>query len=483
MQFSNTYLTLNERFYQRINPQPVSAPLLLLWNDALANQLQFDADLAANTQELAQLFSGNKLLEGSQPIALAYCGHQFGQLNPNLGDGRAHLLGEVLDEKGRRVDIQLKGSGPTQYSRNGDGRSALGPALREYIMSEAMFYLGVPTTRSLAVVATGDQVYRQTIQPGGITTRVASSHIRVGTFVYFAVHRDHESLSALLDYSIERHYPQLSDAGNKALAFLQAVMDKQIALIVQWMRVGFIHGVMNTDNCAISGETIDYGPCAMMGAYDASAVFSSIDVQGRYAFGNQASIALWNMTRLAESLITLIDTNEKTAVSLAQDVLETFVASYEHQFKMMMLNKLGLHESTAVDSEFIEQLLTGMTEKSLDYTQCFIDLQSSLTDAAKAVSLLEILGDWYRQWRELIGETPQQLQQAEKIMAKANPLVIPRNHHVEATLKACENEHDTSLALRFLAVLKQPYQQLENTADFQDSSNEYDSHYKTFCGT
>jgi uncharacterized protein YdiU (UPF0061 family) len=300
MKFSNTYAQLGDAFFKRVLPAPVADPLLLLWNDELAKSLNLDQSLRDDPGLKAQIFSGNQLPEGADSMALAYSGHQFGQLNPELGDGRAHLLGEVLDNTNQRVDIQLKGSGPTPFSRRGDGRCALGPALREYIMSEAMYFLGVPTSRCLAVVATGESVYRERSKPGAVVTRVAASHIRVGTFQYFAIRKDIESLTALLDYTIKRHFPEIDlAADDRTLQFLEAVMKKQITLIVEWMRVGFIHGVMNTDNTAISGETIDFGPCAMMGAYNPGAVYSSIDTQGRYAFGNQPNIAIWNITRLA----------------------------------------------------------------------------------------------------------------------------------------------------------------------------------------
>ncbi len=483
MQFTHTYSELGERFFQRIRPLPVSAPSLLLFNNVLAKQLNIPLSIQQSLEQQSLVFSGNTLTETAMPIALAYCGHQFGQLNPQLGDGRAHLLGELIDNKGKRVDVQLKGSGPTQYSRRGDGRSALGPALREYIMSEAMFYLGVPTTRTLAVVATGEQVYRETIKPGGISTRVASSHIRVGTFVYYAVNNDLDGVNALLDYSIQRHFPELEQAENKAAAFLQSTMQKQITLIVEWMRVGFIHGVMNTDNCAISGETIDYGPCAMMGAYNPGAVFSSIDVQGRYAFGNQPSIALWNMTRLAESLLPLIATEEQESIKIAEAILGSFANDYENAFEAMMLNKLGLGKKEGVAVEFIQTFLELLKENTLDYTIIFNTLLASLDDTDKAVELLGVLGPWYRQWRQLVGEHSDDIAVAKILMRKANPVVIPRNHHVEAVLTACEQSLSGEPAAAFLAVLREPYTQLPDTLKYQDAPKDADSHYKTFCGT
>jgi len=312
MMFSNSYTQLGETFFQKIKPTPVSDPALFLWNDELAETLPVAKHLSADFEEMANVFSGNKILSGSEPIALAYAGHQFGNFVAQLGDGRAHLLGEVIDTKGVRKDIQLKGSGPTTFSRNGDGRCALGPAIREFIMGESMHALGVTTSRSLAVTTTGEQVYRETIQPGAVVTRIASSHLRVGTFEYFAARDNYQAVETLSDYAIERHYPDLNEAGNQRFELLlSSVIEKQIQLIVEWLRVGFIHGVMNTDNTTIAGETIDYGPCAMLGIYDPKTVFSSIDRQGRYAFGNQPTIAQWNMARFAETLLPLVSSDEK----------------------------------------------------------------------------------------------------------------------------------------------------------------------------
>ena len=489
MQFSNTYAQLGPDFFQRILPTPVTSPSLLLWNADLAKQLNLPDDLLNNSDQQARIFSGNEMLEGSDSMALVYSGHQFGQLNPQLGDGRAHLLGELVDSSGVNLDIQLKGSGPTPYSRNGDGRCALGPALREFIMSEAMFYLGVSTTRCLAVVATGEQVYRETIKPGAVVTRVATSHIRVGTFVYFAAHRQFVPLAALLDYSVNRHYSEINaqlesgEVSNKAQAFLEAVMSQQIRLVVEWMRVGFIHGVMNTDNCAISGETIDFGPCAMMGAYDPKTVFSSIDTQGRYAFSNQPGIVLWNLSRLAESLLSLIDEDQKTAVTLAEQVLEQFTERYDTAYKAMMLAKLGLSVDVVIANDFIHTLLQSMQAQQLDYTQTFIDLQYSLTDDKLAVKLRKQLGAWYTQWRDMVGQEVDELEATKRIMQKYNPLVIPRNHHVEEVLAQCEKTGDVTTILEFLAVLRSPYSVLSNTAKYQGMAEHYDVNYQTFCGT
>lgn len=473
--FSNTYQDLGDAFYQRIHPAAASNPTLLLWNSALAERLAIAPPLTEDTDLQARLFSGNQLVDGSDPIALAYCGHQFGQLNPQLGDGRAHLLGEVLDRHQRRFDIQLKGSGRTPFSRGGDGRCALGPALREYIMSEAMFFLGVPTSRCLAVVATGDPVYREEEKPGAVVTRVAASHIRVGTFVYFAIREDLQSLQALLDHSVARHYPEINRQtdGNKALLFLLAVIEQQILLVIEWMRVGFIHGVMNTDNMAISGETIDYGPCAMMGAYDPATVYSSIDTQGRYAFGNQPNIVRWNMTRLAESLLTLIHPEQKKAVELAESILKLFPEKFEQAYFSMLGKKLGMADT---DSELATELLQTMHRDKLDYTETFLQLTQSLDNPDAAEHLSEKLGDWYKRWRD--GSSPDQ-----ELMKQNNPVVIPRNHHIEQVLASCEASGNADAAKAILAVLRSPYSAIAGTAHYQDLPVDADAGYQTFCGT
>ncbi len=492
--FSNTYTHLGEAFYQSAPPAQAQQPSLLLWNDTLAEQLLLSDELRNNSDLQADYFSGSLLPEGAEPVALAYCGHQFGHLNPQLGDGRAHLLGEVLNKDGQRVDIQLKGSGRTAFSRQGDGRCALGPALREFIMSEAMFYLGVPTTRCLAVVATGEEVYREDVKPGAVVTRIAASHIRVGTFQYFAIRDDIESLNNLLDYAIERHYPQIAGSENEALAFLEAVMQKQIELVVAWMRVGFIHGVMNTDNSAISGETIDFGPCAMLGAYDPGTVYSSIDHGGRYAFGNQPTIALWNITRLAECLLPLIDKDEKQAVEKAKGVLEQFHSDFESNYFTMFANKLGFEQPQDKDIECIVELMELMKNQQMDYTQAFVALSdslknniesntSALQENSKSKEIVNKLGDWHSTWRQLLEEKHIEPSSAVDLMQKSNPVVIPRNHHVEAVLKDCEESGSTQAIKDFLLVLRSPYQSLPTTHLYQDSPDDGDKYYQTFCGT
>lgn len=482
---------LGDMFYRRVLPTPVPTPELLLWNSALADSLLIDPAIQNDRALLAQLFSGNQLADGADSMALAYSGHQFGQLNPQLGDGRAHLLGEVLDSNKQRVDIQLKGSGPTPFSRGGDGRCALGPALREYIMSEALYFLGVPTSRCLAVVSTGDRVYRDGAKPGAVVTRVAASHIRVGTFVYFAIRDDQKSLRALMEYTIARHYPQLNstaineteNTGNQALQLLQAVIDKQITLVVEWMRVGFIHGVMNTDNMAISGETIDFGPCAMLGIYHPNTVYSSIDSQGRYSFGNQPNIVLWNMTRFAESLLTLIADDQQQAIALVEPVLQNFSSQFERAYFKMLANKLGLPTLAQSDSGFIIELLKTLQAQQLDYTQTFAQLTRSLDDESLARQLSAQLGAVYAIWRKHLGSSKKAIDTARKLMKANNPVVIPRNHHIERVLAACEESANARAAEEFLQVLRSPYEEIDSTKNYQDLPLDGDKDYRTFCGT
>ena len=500
---SNSYRDLGESFSQNILPDPVAQPSLLLWNEPLAKALgiTFDStdDKENDADLLAQYFSGNRLMEGSKPIAQAYSGHQFGQFNPQLGDGRAHLLGDIADAQGQRWDIQLKGSGVSQFSRQGDGRCALGPALREYIMSEAMFALGVPTTRCLAVVTTGQSVYRDRPFAGAIVTRVATSHIRVGTFQYFAARGDTGSLKKLTNYSIKRHFPELaveSSVGpdndeissQQVLNFFSAVLSKQIPLVLSWLRVGFIHGVMNTDNTAISGETIDYGPCAMMNAYHGETVFSSIDRNSRYAFGKQISIMQWNMTRLAETLLPLVDSDEDEAVEQLQPLLAQFHQDFEQGYLKMMAVKIGIDEPEEGDGKLISELIATMQKNSMDYTQTFAALTGTLTDSSNAsaieTSLLNLLSEWLPGWQERIAGLKKE---AHKLMVSNNPVVIPRNHDVEAILATSQTSHqekgDLTALHEFLAVLRQPYTVLDNTKNYQKSPADGDENYHTFCGT
>jgi len=484
MKFTNSYSQLGDAFFKRNLPTPVAEPRLLLWNNGLAECLGMGAVLLKDPALKAQVFSGNQLLDDADCMALPYSGHQFGQFNPFLGDGRAHLLGEVLDNNNNRVDLQLKGSGPTPFSRRGDGRCALGPALREYIMSEAMYFLGVPTSRCLAVVATGEPVYRETSEPGAVVTRVASSHIRIGTFQYFAASGDSASLESLLDYTIKRHFPEIEcSADSRAIDFLDLVMQRQITLIVEWMRVGFIHGVMNTDNAAISGETIDFGPCAMMGSYHPGTVYSSIDTQGRYAFGNQPNITLWNITRLAECLLPQINADEEAAIGSVESLLRTFTGRFEQAYFDMLGNKLGMTVIEQDDRALIEELLQAMQNQQLDYTQTFRSLTQSLANEVNAGQMQETLGDWYTNWRTRLEQSKNNNQQSVLLMDEKNPIVIPRNHHVEAVLKACEDSGSTRAVDDFLEVLRSPYTKLPTTHNYQDLPVDGDAGYRTFCGT
>jgi len=535
MKFSNTYIKLGEQFFQRTLPEKVKSPTLLLWNKVLANHLGIPESLQDDHFLLSQYGSGNQLPNGAESIALAYSGHQFGHFNPQLGDGRAHLLGEVLDKDNVRRDIQLKGSGQTGFSRRGDGKCALAPALREYIMSEALFALGVPTSRCLSVVATGEMINRGLTKAGAVVTRVAASHIRVGTFQYFAARGDTASLKALVDYSIKRHFPEIDtdETGNniqlssdqRTLAFLASAMGKQITLVVEWLRIGFIHGVMNTDNTAICGETLDFGPCAMLGEYNENKVFSSIDEYGRYAFGNQGKIAQWNMARLADCLIPLLtkvseeQRPEKEQKEQVLTKVEALIHQYTDKFdveyftmycKKLGIDNLGKENAALLKKSLISDLLTIMQTQKLDYTQTFYQLTQSLTDDAKAQELQSKLGDWYQRWLVVLGqeeleqESPQQKnsqkinrQNAQDLMKKNNPVVIPRNHHIEAVLECCENaiandlgcmksstkEVITGTVDEFLQVLRSPYQEIEATTKYQELPGDGDRYYQTYCGT
>ncbi|BFM15917.1 YdiU family protein [Maricurvus nonylphenolicus] len=495
MQFSNTYIKLGERFFDPSHPTPVDNPQLFLWNSALADQLQIPQELQKDTDALAQYFSGNQLLEGAEPLSAAYAGHQFGQFNPQLGDGRAHLLGELLDTQGIRWDLQLKGSGTSAFSRGGDGRCAIGPAVREFIMSEAMHALGVPTTRCLAVTLTGETVYRQQPHPGAVVTRVGSSHIRVGSFQFFSARGDKESLTVLRDYTIDRHFPEINDMeGDRNVLLLEKAIERQINLVIHWLRVGFIHGVMNTDNTAISGDTIDFGPCAMLGDYDPRTVYSSIDHQGRYAYGNQANIALWNMTRFAESLLSLClkeqPENSDAEPEVKEDLLDQikdlingFAERFEKAHQQMLAAKLGFVEAKDGDETIMLEILDQLTARKMDYTQTFNHLTKSLNDEASHQYLSEKLADTYNTWRQRVTQQDTDVDTIQSSMRQQNPVVIPRNHHVEAVLQACESSGSPEAALSFLDVLRNPYQETADTPQYQDSGEGFDSDYQTFCGT
>jgi uncharacterized protein YdiU (UPF0061 family) len=484
MKFCNSFIALGESFSQASMPTPVTSPKLFLWNNALATQMTIPAAEQQDSAALAQYFSGNQLLPGAEPVATAYAGHQFGQFNPQLGDGRAHLLGQVIDRSGQRLDIQLKGSGRSAFSRGGDGRCGLGPAVREFVMSEAMKALGVPTTQCLAVVTTSDRVFRQRPEPGAVVTRVASSHIRVGSFQFFAASGDIESLKALCEYSIDAHYPEIIAAeGNRYVHLLDRVIGKQIELVVAWMRVGFIHGVMNTDNTAISGETIDYGPCAMMGDYDPAAVFSSIDTRGRYAFGQQPAIVQWNMARFAECLLSLIDNDDEALVAELTALIHDFPSRYQQVYLAMMGRKCGIATIQEGDEAFVVALLQQLTEQKLDYTITFDLLTQSLSCDVASKTMEQQLGELYEQWLQRLAEQGLDNDEVGQIMRAENPRLIPRNHHMEAVIKACVESEEPASALAFLAVLRQPYDLIEGTENYQQPASDHDASYQTFCGT
>ena len=463
------YTDVAENFAIEDFPASVASPQLLLWNESLAKQFNINvaADLRAST------FSGNEK-QAIPAVALGYSGHQFGHFSPRLGDGRAHLLGAIRDDENQLWDIQLKGSGATPYSRGGDGRCALGPAIREYVMSEAMHALGVKTTRCLAVVGSGETVYRNPPQAGAIVTRVATSHIRVGSFQYLATQGDVEGLKNLADLAIERHYPEITDTGSQRyLAFLGAVIKNQVKLVVSWMRVGFIHGVMNTDNTLVSGETIDYGPGAMMNSFDFDTVFSSIDKQGRYAFGNQPNIANWNCARLAESLIPLISDDDEQAVLLMTPFINSFAEQFNAEFTAMWAQKLGLTESSDSSGELIAELLTLLKDNQLDYTNTFDALTESLKGEK---SVPESLIEWRARWVSLTDDN------SYEVMRAANPRVIPRNHVIEEIIAQYNATGSSELLQRFIKIASNPYSNSEELSEFCSPPTN-DNDYQTFCGT
>ncbi|MBH0072336.1 YdiU family protein [Pseudoalteromonas sp. NZS127] len=463
------YRQVADNFAIEDRPSKVAAPQLLLWNDSLAKA--FNINVAPELR--ASTFGGNEQ-QAIAAVALGYSGHQFGHFSPRLGDGRAHLLGAVADAQNQLWDIQLKGSGATPYSRGGDGRCALGPAIREYIMSEAMQALGIKTTRCLAVVGSGETVYRNPPQPGAIVTRLASSHIRVGSFQYLATQGDVAGLKNLADLAIERHYPKIQATGpERYLAFLAAVIKNQVELVVSWMRVGFIHGVMNTDNTLVSGETIDYGPCAMMNSFDFDTVFSSIDKQGRYAFGNQPNIANWNCARLAESLIPLVHDDDEQAVSLMTPILDGFAEQFNAEFSAMWATKLGLADTDTADKELIAELLQLLKEHQLDYTNTFDALTESLTGV---MSIPEALVQWACKWQKCTDD------RSYIVMRAANPRVIPRNHVIEKILSEYNKAGSSELLHEFMQVMHTPYKNTDKLAKFQDAPSS-DKEYYTFCGT
>ena len=475
--FDNTYLKLSKTFREEIKPTPVHDPKLVILNEELAKDLNLDFSKIDN-KDLAKLFSGNVLPNDTNTIAQAYAGHQFGHFTM-LGDGRAVLLGEHLVNKTKRFDIQFKGSGRTSFSRSGDGRAVLGPMLREYIISEAIHALNIPTTRSLAVVSTGEKVVRENLLPGAILTRVASSHIRVGTFQYIAAKQNIEDLTTLVDYTIERHYPEIQSSKNKAVDLLSLAMEKQCQLVINWMRVGFIHGVMNTDNMTLSGETIDYGPCAFMDHYDPKTVFSSIDKFGRYSFSNQPPITKWNLARLAECLIPLIDKNEDQAIKIASEIIDNFQNIYEIKWLNMMRDKLGLFGEDKDDLELINNLLNWMQSNKADYTNTFCYLMNISSIQDQIYKNKDFI-DWSKNWEKRILINGGSKENSLELMKKNNPIVIPRNHKVEEALEAA-NDNNLKPMYDLLSILKKPYTKQTNIDKFQTPSN--NQNYQTFCGT
>jgi len=475
--FDNTYLKLSKTFREEIKPTPVHDPNLVILNEELAKDLNLDFSKIDN-KELSKLFSGNVLPNDTNTIAQAYAGHQFGHFTM-LGDGRAVLLGEHLVNNTKRFDIQFKGSGRTSFSRSGDGRAVLGPMLREYIISEAIHALNIPTTRSLAVVSTGEKVVRENLLPGAILTRVASSHIRVGTFQYIAAKQNIDDLTTLVDYTIERHYPEIQSSKNKALDLLNLVMEKQCQLVINWMRVGFIHGVMNTDNMTLSGETIDYGPCAFMDHYDPKTVFSSIDKFGRYSFSNQPPITKWNLARLAECLIPLIDKDEDQAIKIASEIIDNFQNIYETKWLNMMRDKLGLFGEDKDDLELINNLLNWMQSNQADYTNTFCYLMNISSIQDQIYKDKDFI-DWSKNWEKRILINGGSKENSLELMKKNNPIVIPRNHKVEEALEAA-NDNNLKPMYNLLSILKKPYTKQINIEKFQTPSN--NQNYQTFCGT
>lgn len=478
--FDNSYARLPETFYASVKPTPVRSPRMVVWNAALAETLGLQSDMLEDHIGAAFL-SGNQLPEGAEPIAQAYAGHQFGYFTM-LGDGRAILLGEQIAPDGKRYDIQLKGSGQTPYSRRGDGRAALGPMLREYIISEAMHALGIPTTRSLAVVATGEPVFRETTLPGAILTRVATSHIRVGTFEYMLAWGDNQVVKTLADYVLQRHDPQLVDADNPYLAFLQAVVERQSSLIAQWQLIGFIHGVMNTDNMTISGETIDYGPCAFMDTYDPATVFSSIDAQGRYAYRNQPMMAQWNLARLAEALLPLLHPDKENALTLAKAAIMTFPERFQYHWLSGMRAKLGLFTEEAEDKAFSEALLTWMHKNQADYTNTFRALSLETLPNEPIYQDSDFL-EWYTRWQARLSRQTETRELVLARMRSHNPQVIPRNHRVEEALQAAQ-QGDFSILQQLVCVLKNPFADVrpEHT-NYCEPPEPTGVPYQTFCGT
>jgi uncharacterized protein YdiU (UPF0061 family) len=486
--FDNSYARLPEHFYARLAPTAVLSPRLIRLNEKLAVELGLDPAKLASPEGV-QFLAGNRVPPGSEPIAMAYAGHQFGGFVPQLGDGRAILLGEIIDSKGARRDIQLKGSGPTPFSRRGDGRAALGPVLREYIVSEAMTALGIPTTRALAAVTTGETVLRETALPGAVLTRVASSHIRVGTFEFFASRKDGEATRRLADYVIQRHYPECRTAPNPYRALLNAVIARQAGLVAQWLLVGFIHGVMNTDNMSIAGETIDYGPCAFMDSFHPATVYSSIDERGRYAYGNQPRIAQWNLARLAEALLPLFDEDKSAAVKQAQESIDAFTERFEEFYAPGIRQKLGLLETRPEDLTLAQDLLERMANNGADFTLTFRGLNDAAVDPAGDAQVRSLFADpaafdaWAVKWRQRLAEETGDANARQAVMRGANPRFIPRNHLVEEAISAAVADGDFAPFETLLTVLGAPFEDQPAFSRYAEAPRPDQIVHQTFCGT
>ena len=487
-QFDNSYARLPEAFHQSAEPTPVTDPHLIAFNEELAAELDLETE-AVSEQQLVRLLAGNELTERAEPLAMAYAGHQFGNFVPQLGDGRAILLGEVIDSCQKRRDIQLKGAGRTPFSRGGDGRAPIGPVLREYLVSEAMHALGVPTTRALAAVATGERVMRETAEPGAVLCRVAAGHVRVGSFEYFAARGDTDSVRALADYVIARHYPVLASEDAPYLALLRAVTERQAELVADWMSLGFIHGVMNTDNMAISGETIDYGPCAFMDRYHPDSVFSFIDKGGRYAYSNQPVLAQWNLARFAETLVPLLDEDQERAVALATDIIRGFSEVYEQQRRTRMNAKLGLATEQPGDDQLVDDLLEVMAAQEVDFTQLFRRLADVAEHPEREASVRMLFANpqawqqWLPRWQQRLESEPETAAACAARIRSVSPSVIPRNHLIERAIRRAQDEGDFSVFHQLREDFKDPYVSDAEREQRLGPPQPSEQVFRTFCGT
>ncbi len=486
VKFDNSYAQKLEGFYVSHQGDKAPAPILLKLNHSLAEALGFELN-HLQTEQVASIFSGSVSPMGATPLAQVYAGHQFGSFSPQLGDGRALLLGEIINRKGERYDIHLKGSGPTPFSRGGDGKAVLGPVLREYIMGEAMHALNVPTTRALAVVMTGEKIMRKELLPGAVLTRIAASHLRVGTFQFFANRNETDKVKQLADYTIERHFHELVEDQNPYLGLLRTVCDRQAVLIAKWMLVGFVHGVMNTDNMTLSGETIDYGPCAFLDQYDPATVFSSIDKNGRYSYSNQPNIAQWNLARFAETLLPLIADDHDKAVKLASHEVNDFSRNYQKYWLTGMRAKLGLMTVEEGDFKLAQDLHLAMEGQNVDFTLLFRGLADAVQGETGAIRELfdtpEKFDQWYKRWAERLARESVEPEQRIASMNTVNPLYIPRNHKVEEALYAAEKESNYAPFEKLMAVLTNPFEKKESLSEYAEPAPESFASYQTFCGT